>query len=29
MMFAKAIIICLLILLAEVVGLIVWNEIRH
>lgn len=28
MMFAKTIIICLLILLAEVVGLIVWNEVR-
>lgn len=29
MMFAKIIIICLLILAAEILGLIVWNEVRQ
>lgn len=29
MMFAKIIIICLLILAAEILGLIVWNEVRR
>lgn len=29
MMFAKIIIICLSILAAEILGLIVWNEVRQ
>lgn len=28
MMYARLIIICLLILAAEILGLIVWNEVR-
>ena len=29
MMYEKIIIICLLILAAEILGLIVWNEVRR
>lgn len=29
MIYAKIIIICLLILAAEILGLIVWNEVRR